>query len=411
MSRKKITIFFFILLIGLVILSSCSSDQNQEQIDLLEAEWSEIEAAAQGTKLNLYMWGGDERINQWIDNYAADRLQELYNIELNRVPMGPDDYLNQLLAEKQAGLEDGSIDLVWINGENFKVALENDLLYGPFVEQIPNYHKYMDTDSLEITTDFGYPTKGYELPWGKAQFTFTYDTARTEDPPYTFQEFENWIKNNPGKFTYPAPPNFTGSAFIRHIIYQKTGGYEQYHNLESEAEFREKIRPALEYLRDLKEYLWRDGETYPASTAQLNNMFADRELMATMAYSSVLTSGEIASGNFPETARTFVLESGTISNTHFLAIPFNASNKATAMVGANFLTSFEAQLEKFNPDKWGDLPIFSYEKLSSEEKRQVDNMELGAATLPQEVLDEHSLPEIPAEYIPIIEEEWEKIMN
>jgi len=81
------------------------------------------------------------------------------------------------------------------------------------------------------------------------------------------------------------------------------------------------------------------------------------------------------------------------------------------LVGANFLTSFEAQLEKFNPDKWGDLPIFSYEKLNSEEKKQLDNIELGVATLPQEVLDQHSLPEIPAEYIPIIEEEWEKIMN
>lgn len=411
MSRKKIMIFLVIFLIGLTILSACSSEQKQEKIDLLEADWSKTEEIAKGKKLNLYMWGGDERINQWIDNYAADRLQELYNIELNRVPMGPDDYLNQLLAEKQAGLEDGSIDLVWINGENFKVALENDLLYGPFVDQIPNYNKYMDTDSLEITTDFGYPTEGYELPWGKAQFTFTYDKARTESHPYTFQEFESWIKANPGKFTYPAPPNFTGSAFIRHIIYEKTGGYEQYHTLESDAEFREKIRPALEYLRDLKKYLWRDGETYPASTAQLNNMFADGELMATMAYSSVLTSGEIASGNFPETARTFVLEGGTISNTHFLAIPFNASNKAAALVGANFLTSFEAQLEKFDPDKWGDLPILSYEKLSSEEKKQVDNMELGAATLPQEVLDQHSLPEMPAEYIPIIEEEWEKVMN
>lgn len=411
MNKKKKLILVFVLIISTFILSACGGDSAQEEINLLEGDWESIEELAQGQELNFYMWGGDERINQWVDNYAAQRLKELYDIELNRVPMGPNDYLNQLLAEKQADRDPGSIDLLWINGENFITAMNNDLLFGPFVDQIPNYHKYMDTDSYEITRDFGYPTDGYEIPWGKAQFTFSYDKARTENPPYTFAEFENWIKDNPGQFTYPAPPNFTGSVFLRHIIYEVTGGHEQYQNIESESELREKIRPAMEYLRDLKPYLWREGETYPATTAQLNNMFVDGEIMATMAYSSVLASGEIESGNFPETVRTFVLENGTIANTHFLAIPFNAPNKAAAMVGANFLTSFEAQLEKFDPQKWGDLPVFSYEKLSEEEQQQVDNIDLGVATLEQEVLDSHSLPEMPAEFIPIIEEEWEKIIG
>ncbi|MCC3144650.1 ABC transporter substrate-binding protein [Halanaerobium sp. Z-7514] len=411
MNKKKMLILLFVLIISTFILSACGGDSAQEEINLLDSDWESIEELAQGQELNFYMWGGDERINQWVDNYAAQRLKELYDIELNRVPMGPNDYLNQLLAEKQADRDPGSIDLLWINGENFITAMNNDLLFGPFVDQIPNYHKYMDTDSYEITRDFGYPTDGYEIPWGKAQFTFIYDKARTENPPYTFAEFENWIKDNPGQFTYPAPPNFTGSVFLRHIIYEVTGGHEQYQNIESESELREKIRPAMEYLRDLKPYLWREGETYPATTAQLNNMFVDGELMATMAYSTVLASGEIESGNFPATVRTFVLENGTIANTHFLAIPFNAPNKAAAMVGANFLTSFEAQLEKFDPQKWGDLPVFSYEKLSEEEQQQVDNIDLGVATLEQEVLDSHSLPEMPAEFIPIIEEEWEKIIG
>ncbi len=410
MLNKKSIILSLVLALTIFFVA-CGNDSVQDDIDLLEAEWSEIEELAEGTEVNFYMWGGDERINQWVDNYAAERLEELYDIELNRVPMGPNDYLNQLLGEKQAGRDEGSIDLVWINGENFQTAKENDLLFGPFVDQIPNYHKYMDTDSLEITTDFGYPTDGYELPWGRAQFTFTYDQARTEEPPYTFEEFEQWIKDNPGEFTYPAPPNFTGSVFLRHIIYEKTGGYEQYHEIEDEDELREKIRPALEYLSDLKPYLWREGETYPADTSQLNNMFVDGELISTMAYSSVLASGEIADGNFPETARTFVLENGTIANTHFLAIPFNATDKAGAMVSANFLASFEAQLEKFNPAKWGDLPVFSYDKLSEQEQEQVDNVDLGIATLPQDVLDEHSVPEMPAEFVPIIEEEWERIIN
>ncbi|WP_051412214.1 ABC transporter substrate-binding protein [Halonatronum saccharophilum] len=410
-NRKSLVLLTVILLLILPLMG-CSSDEEVVSGDLFSMEWSEIESASEGTQVNFYMWGGDERINNWIDTFAASNLKKDYGIELNRVPMGPNDYLNQLLGEKQVGLEEGSIDLLWINGENFQVAKESGLLFGPFVDIVPNYEAYMDTESLEIITDFGYPTEGYELPYGKAQFTFTYDQARTEDPPYTFDELIQWIKDNPGKFTYPDPvSNFTGSVFVRHIIYEMTGGYEAYHQIEDEEEIREMIRPAMELLRDLKPYLWREGQTYPATTAQLNNMFVDGELMATMAYSSILTSGEIASGNFPETARTFVLENGTIANTHFLAIPFNSPNKAGALVAANFLAGFEAQVSKFDPQIWGDMPIFSYEKLSDEEKAIVDSIDTGIATLSQETLDSHSVPEMPARFVPIIEEEWDRIVN
>ncbi|MCK8823840.1 ABC transporter substrate-binding protein [Fuchsiella alkaliacetigena] len=408
---KRKGLILVIVLLAFLTLIACSAEEEVTE-ELLEEDWARIEELAQGSEVNFYMWGGDQRINQWVDDYAASRLEEEYGIELNRVPMGPDDYLSQLLSEKEVGRQQGSIDLVWINGENFKEAQENDLLFGPFAEKLPNYQQYMDTESPEITTDFGYPTEGYESPWGQAQFTFTYDQARSEEAPYTFAEFVDWIKENPGQFTYPDPSaDFVGSVFVRHIIYEVTGGYEQYQQIEDEEELKEKIRPALEFLKELKPYLWREGETYPATVAQLNNMFADGELMATMAYSSILTSGEIAAGNFPDTARTFVLENGTIANTHFVAIPFNAPNKAGAMVTANFLASFEAQLTKYDPERWGDLLVFSYDKLSSAEQEKVDSIDVGEATLSQEVLDEHRLPEMPAELIPVIEREWERVVN
>ena len=409
--EKKILLGCLIIVLIFAFIG-CSEEPDTSAEDILDKEWSSIEEMVEGTEVNFYMWGGDERINDWVDDYAASRLKEEYGIELNRVPMGPDDYLNQLLNEKQVGVEEGSIDLVWINGENFQIARENDLLFGPFAEELPNYQKYVDGECPQIIYDFGHPTDGFESPWGKAQFTFTYDKDHTEKPPYNFEEFIDWIKDNPGQFTYPDPTtNFTGSVFVRHVIYNVTGGYEQYQDIEDEDLFREKIRPGLEFLNELKPYLWREGETYPANTAQLNSMFADGELMGTMSYSSVRTSGEIAAGNFPETARTFVLEQGTIVDTHYLAIPFNAANKAGGLVTANFLLSFEAQLKKMDTDVWGDLPVFSYEKLSSQEQQQVDNLELGVATLPQDVLDEHSLPEMPGKFVPIVEEEWDEVVN
>ena len=406
---KKISLVLLTLL--LVVALGCSSQKaKKEESNLLDQDWEQITKQAEGSKVNFYMWGGNRTINNWVDTYVASQLKEKYNIELNRVPMGPDDYLNKLLGEKQVGKEEGSIDLLWINGENFKTAKEKDLLWGPFVSKLPNYEKYIDTDADKNTTDFGEPTKGYEAPYSRAQFVFVYDKEKVDNVPQTYDDVIAWIKNNPGEFTYPAPPDFTGSAFVRHVIYQETGGYKQYYDMSKE-EVRKTIQPAMEKLAKLEEYLWRDGETYPATIAQLDNMFTDGEVVMSMGYDPSKATSKIKKGNYPESARTFVIEEGTISNTNFLAIPFNAAHKAGALVTANFLESFEAQYSKYKPSNWGALPVFDYDKLSAEEKEKVDNLDLGTATLSQEELSEHSVPELPADLVPVIEEEWKKTVG
>jgi putative spermidine/putrescine transport system substrate-binding protein len=404
-NAKLILALIMILIIGIVGCSNQST--TEEKSDVLEQDWEQIVDLARGSKVNFYMWGGSRTINNWVDTFVASELKEKYNIELNRVPMGPDDYLNKLLAEKQVAKEEGSIDLLWINGENFKTARENELLFGPFAEKLPNYNQYLDTEADKNTTDFGYPTEGYEVPYNRAQFVFVYDRAKIEDVPNNYEQLIAWIKNNPGKFTYPAPPDFTGSAFVRHVIYRETGGYKQYYDMEKE-EIRQKIQPALEKLAELEPYLWREGDTYPATIAQLDNMFADGEVWMSMGYDPSKATSEIKKGNYPDTARTFVLEEGTISNTNFLAIPFNASHKPAALVAANFLEGFEAQLSKYKPDNWGALPVFSSDKLSAEQQQRVAELDLGQATLAQQELDNHSVPELPADVVPIIEEEWKE---
>ncbi|MFW5736001.1 MAG: ABC transporter substrate-binding protein [Halanaerobium sp.] len=372
--------------------------------DTLDKSWEEIVNDAEGKTVNFYMFGGDRRINNWVDTFVAEKLKEEYNIRIHRVPMGPDDYLNKLLGEKQIGRQQGSIDLLWINGENFKVAMENELLFGPFTDKLPNFERYIDQDAEGITHDFGYPTEGYEAPYGKAQFTFVYDSAKT-DPPKTFAELTEWIKDNPGKFTYPALPDFTGSAFVRHVIYNTCGGYEKFYEME-EDEFVKEIQPAVEYLKEIEPYLWREGESYPATQAQLDNLYADGEVWMTMGYHPTKASGEIEKGNFPESSRSFVIEEGTISNTHFLAVPFNAPQKEAALVTANFLLSFKAQYDKMIPANWGDFTVLALDKLSAEQKEQFENIDLGEATVPLEELEAHRVPEIPAKWVPVIEDVW-----
>ncbi|WP_421379741.1 ABC transporter substrate-binding protein [Bacillus salacetis] len=400
-----------LLLLGFILLlTACTPAENSEknQLDVLNSEWEEIEKAAEGQTVNLYMWGGSDSINNYLDEWAAPRLKEEAGINLNRVPMNDTkDIINQLLNEKQVNKEEGSMDVIWLNGENFKLSKENDLLLGSFAEKLPNAKKYIDLESPAINTDFGEEVNGLEAPWGISQFVFVYDEAKMKNPPQSMKELQKWVQENPGKFTYPAPPDFTGSAFARMALYELTGGYDQYSSpLENEEQFIQSSADLWNYLNDIEPYLWREGKTYPESLAKTDQLYANGEIWMTMGYDPARAATEIKNGRFPETSKAFVLSGGTVSNTHYLSIPFNASNKAGAMAVINYFLSPEAQIAKQDPDYWGDLMALDPEKLSEQQKEKVNGLFDGDSILPIETLANHRLPELSADYVEAVEKGW-----
>ncbi len=402
MNKKLILLVATVLIFNLV---GCTS-QTVDQEDILTKDFEELLEDARGTTVTFYGWGGSEQTNSWIDGYLSESMKKDYDISVKRVGMNIDEILNSLLNEKQLNVEKGNIDVVWINGENFFIAKENSLLFGPFTEKLPNFNKYIDKNSTEVEYDFGYPVEGYEAPYGKAQFVMVYDSKKVDKTPVGHRELLEWAKNNPGKFTYPALPDFTGSAFVRNIICDIVG-YEQFMDMQADEEIvRKAIEPAMEYLKELKPYLWKEGKTYPGDAPLLNNMYGDGEVWMTMDYNPNVPSGKVETGEYPESTRTFVFDKGTIGNTHFVAIPFNAPNKAGAMALINYILNVESQATKYEPALWGDLPVLDNNKLSEEEKGRLESVKLGVATLPQETLLEHRIPEMPADLVPIIEKIW-----
>lgn len=372
------------------------------------ADWDAILEAAQGQTVNFYMWGGSDLINSWVTGYVADTVQERYGVTVNMVPVADSpEYVNKVLGEQQAGRdEDGSVDLVWINGENYRTMRQADLLYGPFAEYLPN-SIYVNWDDPSVANDFGLGVDGYESPYGKAQFVMIYDSAKVENPPTTVDGLLEWIEQNPGLFTYPAPPDFTGSAFVRHICYDAVGGYEALLGEFDQVLFDETLPDCWEVLNQIEPFLWREGETYPESHTRHQELFANGEVYFDMAYNPAEASSLVENGRYPETTRTFVFEEGTIANTHYVAIPYNSPNKAAAMVVANFLLSPEAQLSKAQPENWGDLPVLDPALMNAEDQAAFAAIPRGVATLSTEALAENRLPELQAPWLTAIEQGWE----
>ena len=385
-------------------LTACARPNNAAQPDLEQASFDEIVEQARGTTVSFYGWGGDELLNRWIDEVYSPAMKETYDITIDRMPMDIDQILSKLSSEVQGGKTDGSIDMIWINGENFYSAKENNLLYGPFTEKLPNFEAYVDAKDPETLYDFAYPIEGYEAPYGKAQLVLIRDEAKTPEAPASAAELLEFVQRHPGKVTYPAPPDFTGSAFVRNIIYEFVDP-EVFMEMEADKEtVRQAIAPAMEYLRSLNPYLWEQGKTFPATESQLQTMYMDGEALFHMTYSSYWVASAIEKGIIPPTSSSFQFENGTIGNTNFVAIARNSANKAGALVAINELLSPRMQCSRY--EQLRTIPVLDNSRLSEEEKAAFDAVDPGPGTIGQAELLSRRLPEMPARLVPVIEQIW-----
>jgi len=393
----------FLIVVALVSLLAGCSGSGDGDSDLLSESWSRIAAEAKGSTVNFYMYGGQTSINEWVDTYVAEEVKKRYGITLVRVPLRIEVTVAKLVAEKGTGKNVGGVDLLWINGENFKTARESGILFGPFAEKLPNFVKHVNKGL--VAYDFGYPVKGYEAPFGWTQFVFEYDSARMSKPPMNFNDLLAWAKANPGRFTYPMPPDFTGSAFVRQAFYAATGGPGMYLAGWNQKLFEKQSPKVWAYLNEMKPYLWRNGEAYPQDTVEMDELFVAGEIDLGMSYGPLHAQSKKLAGIFPKTARTYVMNDGAVYNLHFTAIPESAPNKAGAMVVANFLLSPEAQYSKFQPANWGDYPAINLDTLTKEQWDGFAAVELGDSLGPDD-LTKVALPEIAAEYLEALEKGW-----
>jgi len=393
-------------IIFLLLFLTCNQSFGEEK---RLPSWDAIVKSAQGQTVDWYMWGGSPAVNRYINGFVTKKLKEKYDINLRQVPVKDiAEIVSKLVVEKQAGKESGgNVDLMWINGENFRTCRSGNLLYGPFADALPNI-KYIDTTNPTVANDFGTPVEGMESPWGSAQMVMIYDSARIPEPPRSIPALIDWIHNHPGRFTYPAPPDFTGSVFIRHFFYNAAGSVDKWQGDYTEKELQIAADATYSQLLELKPYLWRQGATYPESPVRMNTLFADGLIDFSFSYHQGEASRNILDGIFPESVRTYVFKEGTISNTHFVAIPFNAKDKAAAMVVANFLLSPEAQLEKANPEVWGDFSVLKLDRLPHEWQEKFLQQPKGKATLSDDELQAHQLPEPPSKILIYLEKGWEK---
>ena len=366
-------------------------------------------AAAKGQTVYFNAWGGDAKINSYI-SWAGDIVKQRHGITLSHVKLTDTaSAVSRILAEKAAGrTSDGSIDLLWANGENFAAMKRADLLQPtPWVPHLPNW-RFTDATALPaIVSDFAEPTEGKESPWGRAQLVFAYDTARVAAPPKSAAALAAFIAANPGRFTFPQPPDFIGVSFLKQMLIETTKSQPALYRHVDEADFETITAPLWAWLDAAQPHLWRRGTAYPQNYPVLRQLLGDGEIDIAMAFNPADASASIARGELPDSVRTYIHDGGTLANVHFLAIPFNAAAPEAAQIVANFLLSPEAQIKKADSRVWGDPTVLSMPRLSAADREAFLALPRGVATLSDAALG-RSLAEPHPSWVPRLEAAWQQ---
>lgn len=366
-------------------------------------QWDAIQQAAKGQRVFFNAWGGSAQINAYIA-WVAQQVKRRWDIDLVHVKVSD---IAQTVARirqefARGKTSGGSVDMLWINGENFAQLKRQGALFGPFTQRLPNM-RWVDTVGKPTTlVDFGEPTEGLEAPWGMAQLSFFADSQRLLQPPRTVDDWMQLAKAKPGQLSYPKPPDFHGTTWLKQWLLALNADTSSLYQPWTNRAFERATSPLWNYLDALHPYLWRQGKQFPQSAAEIRQNVADQSMLIGITFNPNEAASEVAAGRLPPSTHTFQLEGGTIGNTHFLAIPRNANAPAGAQVVIDYLLSPEAQSRKADVKVWGDPTVLNLALLDASQRAGFATPDApGALRQPQP-----TRPEPHASWVQPLEDAW-----
>lgn len=356
--------YLLIFFAGFIIAgSSCSNESPDIQNQLLGKDWEYIAEESEGTTVNFMMWQGSPVINNYINNYLIPEVRKRFNIDL-RISGGQGAEIVQLvMGEKQAGISNGEIDMVWINGETFFQLRKIKGLWGPFVDKLPNA-QYIDFEDQYINTDFQQPVNYMECPWSIGQFAMVYDTSKIVSPPSNLRELASYVRKYPGTFTISN--DFTGMTLLKSFLAELGGGTNSLNGPFNAEKYDDLSSQLWHYINSNKQYFWKKGTTFPKEQSKVSQLFANGELYIDYGFGEGGIEEKVKSGLYPKSTRVYPRDNGTIKNTNYLGILSNSPNKAGAMQVINFMISPEAQFEKSHADGMDANPVIDINRLPVE---------------------------------------------
>lgn len=373
-----------------------------------ELSWAGVLQKARGQTVNWNAWAGDEKTNAFI-MWAGEEVGRRYGVKINHVKLKDTaEAVTRVVAEKSAGRDSGgSVDLIWINGPNFLAMKQQRLLFGPFTQVLPNFALVDTVRKRSNVVDFTIPVEGLESPWRMAQIVFVYESKRVRQTPDSVAELLVWAGKNPGRFTHPSVRNFLGATFLKQALYELAPDPAVLQKPATDENFGTVTAPLWAWYDQLRPLLWRQGQQFPDNGPAQRQLMNDGEIDVMISFNPSEGAVSVSAGLLPDSVRTFVFSKGTIGNTSFVAIPYNAANKEGAMVVANFLLDPATQAHAQDYRQMGNFTVLDLTRVSADVRKRFDDLPKSPA-LPTNAELGTTLLEPHPSWMTRITADWEK---
>lgn len=278
-----------------------------------------------------------ELINMY--NAKADRKA---NVELQFVLSGSGDtgMSTRYGAAWKAGKYD-NFDMMADNGSSFP---------GIFNECGDDLNAFLDIDHSKLSnwSNVKMSPSMYEtklVPYRGTTVVFAYDSAYLPNPPQTWDELTQWIKDNPGRFTYNDPDTGgAGGSFLTCALYRLIDDPDAFTNA-SDPKYIDMVDAGFEWLAEIHPYTYSSGGSivYPVKNQGSLDLLASGEVWLIPAWADNVLKG-LEEKTLPETVKMYQMSDLSLTGTDVdIAICANTPYADACYDFINFVISAEGQ--------------------------------------------------------------------
>lgn len=403
-----------LLLICVIVLLfvGCSSDTVEvvPNDEITTEQWNRFLDSSQDTIVNVAYFERNPSINDYLEEDYQKDIKIKYGIDL-RFELLSLDQLVSVMKKSSMANETAEYDLIYLTDNTFKILKNNGLLYPDVLKKLPNYYTNVNDDDYIFRIIDGIENDDYAVPIYKNQLVFIHNEDIIYETPKTYEGFMTLAKENKGKVTYIHPNHPIGEAFLMSVV----TAFSDYENLNALNPNRDlvynEIKPAIEYLIELDQYLYNSGDSYIRSISEMDSKYVNDELLLTMTLDYNKATEEIVDTNFPKASNTFVIEEGTTGFIDYMAVASTSDNKSGALVVLNDILSGETQSNFYANLSLSKLPIVDHQRMPTNELQHLRDVDVKFSSMEYDDLSESFVPEINKEIREIIIELWSEYVE
>jgi len=206
--------------------------------------------------------------------------------------------------------------------DNFDMIAENGSSFqGIIYECGEDESAFLDIDTSKLSnfanvkmTPSIYANK--LVPYRGTTVVFAYDSAKLPNPPQTWDELTEWIKANPGRFTYNDPDTGgAGGSFLTCALYRLIDDPDAFTNA-SDTKYQGMVDAGFAWLEEIHPYTYTSGGhiQYPVKNQGSLDLLASGEAWLIPAWADNVLKG-LSEGTLPSTVKMYQMSDLSLTGT------------------------------------------------------------------------------------------------